>query len=463
MKEQKSKAGKQGIRLNQLNIIFIIVGLAIATMMVVGMYQTSDSFQQVIEVTEAYLSSQQTSGMLKELAEQMSVQCAAFVSAESANEAMQAVQRYAGQMGELRIQLDGDAAYDGETYKEDDYLTAAFGAFSIVSDTQLHAMRLKADTLPVALQAFPAIIQNVALTPKEETMTPDEKIAAAEALIVSEEYKACLNTISAAVDDSHKTSSQRGIKRADQTAQDIRKIINRQKNMVFLFVAIAVAALLFNRFLIIRPIQKSVKNLDQHEPIPIQGSYEVRHLANVYNEVLKDNQMKTDALSFTATHDALTGVYNRAAFDDAYAQYKDEQIGIVVTDVDYFKHYNDEYGHDVGDRVLRVVADKLGEHFRSKDIISRIGGDEFCIILPDTMHAQGKAIARKIQAINEELAESGNDLPPITISAGVAYWNRPNADGSIFKDADNMLLEVKKRRTECCLVYPGPGENEAGT
>ena len=450
-KKEKQMTGNGGIRLSQLNFIFIAIGLIIAALMVYSVYQTSDSFQEVINVTEAYLSSQQTSGMLKEISESMSEASAQFVHTGT----MDAVQRYAGLMGELRVQMDADPACEGYEYKEDEYLTAALGAYGVTSRTEIHAMRLKADTLPIAFQAYPPIIQNETLTEEELAMSPDEKTAAAEMMITSEEYNACRNTIATAVDDSHKTSSQRGTKRAEQTAQDIQRIISRQKIMIFLFILIAVVALLFNRFLIIRPIQKSVRNLDQREPIPVQGSFEVRHLANVYNEVLKDNEAKTEALSFTATHDALTGVFNRAAFDEAYSRYESKQIGLIVVDVDYFKHFNDEFGHDVGDRVLQAVAEEFREHFRAKDIISRIGGDEFCIIMPDTMHAQGSTIAKKIADINAKLAEPMNGLPAITISAGVAFWNRPNAGDSIFKDADNMLLEVKKERKTCCMVYPG--------
>ena len=217
----------------------------------------------------------------------------------------------------------------------------------------------------------------------------------------------------------------------------------------------AVLALLFNRFLIIRPIQKSVENLDRREPIPVRGCYEVRHLAQVYNDVLKDNVEKAAALSYSASHDALTDLYNRAAFDKVYAKYQDSHAGIMIADVDHFKQYNDEFGHDVGDRVLQLVAEKLKAHFRPGDFICRVGGDEFCVILPDTSHSQSEAITEKVRQVNRELAESDEGLPPISISAGFAFWDRPDPGESLFRDADDTLLSVKKARTDCCAVYPG--------
>ena len=181
----------------------------------------------------------------------------------------------------------------------------------------------------------------------------------------------------------------------------------------------------------------------------------MRPLAGVYNEVLQDNEKKTEALSYTATHDALTGVYNRAAFDKMYRMREKDTIGIVVVDVDHFKQYNDEFGHDIGDRVLCEAAAALKRNFRNEDHISRIGGDEFCVIMPGTSQAMGNKIREKFVEINKELAEGNEDLPPITVSAGVAFWDRPKPKGSIFKDADSALLDLKKSRDDCCAVYPG--------
>ena len=148
-------------------------------------------------------------------------------------------------------------------------------------------------------------------------------------------------------------------------------------------------------------------------------------------------------------------MYNRAAFDKAYKKLESGHTGILIADVDRFKQYNDRFGHDVGDRVLYMAADALKRRFREEDHISRIGGDEFCVIMPERDHSAGKEICEWIREINQELAENSGDLPPVTLSAGIAFWNRPNAQGSLFQDADSALLDVKKKREDCCAVYTG--------
>lgn len=440
---------KSGIRLSRLNFFFIIIGLIIAALMIYSMFQTSNSFRQIVSVTESYLSSQQTAGMLKNISDEMSEKCVGFLHSGTPD----LTYAYFGQYSAITAQLDADSSLRDSDASEDEFLIKAVDTFEAMKQTEIRAMRLMADTLPMGMEAFSPQLQAVSLSPEDEALSPEAKKQLALSLVSSEEYLSYSKTIASAVDDSHRIASEKGKNRAVQTEQNVRGVINTQTILVFLFLFVAVLALITNRFLIIRPIQKSVDNLDRREPIPVEGSYEVRHLAQVYNDVLKDNVEKAAALSYAASHDALTGLYNRAAFDKIYQQYKDGHTGIMIADVDHFKQYNDEFGHDIGDRVLKHVADRLSDHFRAGDFICRIGGDEFCVIMPDIPQSESEAMMQKIRDVNAELANIEDDLPPISVSAGFAFWDRPNPKGDLFKDADFVLLKIKKTRADCCAVY----------
>lgn len=439
-----------GIRVGHMNIILIAVGLIVALLMMVSMFQTSDSFSQIADVTNDYLTTQSTAGMLSDMAGRLAEQSTAFVQGGPPD----LTHSWNGQYLTIIAQLD---AYEKEVNNtmEDEFIGQAITAFRENTAAELKAMRFAADSLPMWPNAFPEILRNTELTEEEAALSPEEKKAAAMALLTSESFQANQDLIPLAVDSSHRISSEKGQIRAKQTSERVRGIIRQQTLLIFLFMVIAILALLFNRSLIIAPIQKSVDNLDRREQIPERGSYEVRHLARVYNDILKDNEAKRQALSYTATHDALTGLYNRAAFDKAYKLYQNDTVGVMVADIDHFKSYNDNYGHDVGDQVLCIVADKLREYFRSDDHISRIGGDEFCIIMPNTKHSQGEKLAEKIREINKDLAKPEGGNPAVTISAGFAFWDRPNPESTLFKDADKMLLELKHSRNDCVAVYPG--------
>ena len=452
--ERGRRSGKKntGIRLSRLNILLICAGIVLALLMAIYMYQTSDSVRQIVTVTNDFLSNQQTGGMLKDFARNMSDQAMAFVQSGDPGTA----KAYEGQMNTINTQLD---EYEPDsTYSEiaNEEFGKAVSIFRAMQAEELRAMRLTADTLPQPVRdALPAIVTETELSAEDQALSPEEKKAAAVAILTAEEYAAGEEQISTAVDMNHRYASVAGQERADRTFARVKGIIGDQTILVLMFVALSVLALLLNRKLILAPIRKSVNSLDRRETIPEEGCYEMRHLARVYNDVLKDNEEKTEELSYTASHDALTGVFNRDAFDKFYRQIeKKEHYGIIMLDVDHFKQYNDEFGHDIGDKVLCTAVEAMKRHFRSEDHISRVGGDEFCIIMPGTDQDQAERIREKILLINRELAEDCGDMPPISVSAGIAFWDRPKPDGSLLKDADSALMDLKKTRDKCCAVYP---------
>ena len=456
-REQKGLSGGKntGIRLNHLNIVMICIGLVLATLMGVSMYRTQTSVGEIVTVTNDFLTNQQTGGMLREIASGLGEQAMAFVQSGEVGPA----KAYEGQMNAISAQLEQHDTSTFNSVAAGEAFNKALEAFYSRNGTEKTAMRLVADTMPQpAFEALPDFLKETELSAEDQALSAEAKKGKAVSLLTAENYTGLEDKIRNAIDDSHRLSSQEGSLHAEKNFTLIRQIIGNQRVLVILFVVVSALALMMNRMLIIRPIQKSVENLDNREPIPEQGCYEMRHLARVYNEVLKENEEKTDKLSYAATHDALTGVYNRTDFDRYYRQIeKTQNVGIIVVDVDHFKQYNDDYGHDIGDRVLCTAVEAMKKHFRTVDHISRIGGDEFCVIMPRTSQQDGARISEKIREINRELSENNGDLPPVTISAGVAFWDRPDPEGSLFKDADTVLLEMKKTREDCCAVWGGIG------
>ena len=421
-----------GIRLNRMNILMICIGLIIATLMAVSMYRTTVSVKEIVTVTNNYLSNQSAGGMLRDFATNLGEQAMAFVQSGEVGSA----KSYEAQMEVINARL---AQYEPETSNSaaaNSEFTTAMEAFRARNSLEISAMRLAAATMPAPqFEALPDFLKNEELSEEDQALPDEDKKGKALSLLTSDSYAQLETTIRESIDRSHRLSSEEGQQQADQTFTEVRNLVGNQMVLVILFVIVSALALMINRMLIIAPIQKSVDNLDHREPIPEKGSYEMRHLARVYNEVLKENEEKENKLSYAASHDALTGVYNRTDFDRYYRKIeKMQNVGLIVLDVDHFA---------------------MKRHFRTEDHISRIGGDEFCIIMPGTGQADGKQISEKILEINRELSEQSGDLPPVTISAGIAFWNRPNPEGSLFKDADTALLNIKRTREDCCEVWGG--------
>ena len=130
-----------------------------------------------------------------------------------------------------------------------------------------------------------------------------------------------------------------------------------------------------------------------------------------------------------------------------------EHMALILIDVDYFKSVNDTYGHAVGDRVLKRVADILRGSFRSVDVLCRIGGDEFAVIMTRVNSSMRQLVYNKICRANELLQHPTDDLPPVSLSVGVAFSDRENPQGDIFTDADAALYRVKEAGRKGCQIY----------
>ena len=157
----------------------------------------------------------------------------------------------------------------------------------------------------------------------------------------------------------------------------------------------------------------------------------------------KKEQQRIKYLSF---HDELTGLYNRRYFENEINRLNDARtlpISIIVADLDNLKFINDNYGHIEGDKYIIKAADILSNIFRSEDIIARIGGDEFAVILPDTTSEVAAGI---VERIKEEF-DNCNDYKSFAISIG--YASKKNYSLSleeIFIQADKEMYRDKSAK-----------------
>jgi two-component system chemotaxis response regulator CheY len=179
-----------------------------------------------------------------------------------------------------------------------------------------------------------------------------------------------------------------------------------------------------------------------------------------------------------AMHDTLTGLFNRRAIRDrALAElnrlardHTSGPLSVILLDVDRFKIINDSYGHDAGDRALRLVAGLLAEHLRNYDVVGRWGGEEFLLLLPGASVAEAKAAAERIR---ERLADTDLGLngggSAVTASFGVATVTpetvRPGGTGGeqwldrLVRAADRALYQAKGKGRNQVVVAPTVDES----
>ncbi len=179
------------------------------------------------------------------------------------------------------------------------------------------------------------------------------------------------------------------------------------------------------------------------------------------NDRLHRSTQDMEALRSTLKHaraealtDGLTGLANRKMFDEtlkrrvAEANEDHSPLCLMLCDIDFFKRFNDTWGHQTGDQIIRFIASTLQKHARTEHLVARYGGEEFAIIMPRTTLAQAKALAESLRGTIEckkLLRKSTNeDLGCVTISGGIALL-RPNETPTSLVERADVCLYASKR------------------
>ena len=176
---------------------------------------------------------------------------------------------------------------------------------------------------------------------------------------------------------------------------------------------------------------------------------ELEHTTEIVNKLKKDlENIRQEALT-----DGLTGLANRKSFDTSIdeiqltARTEDKPFSLMMMDIDHFKTFNDNYGHQVGDQVIRLVSRTLIDGVKGRDIAARYGGEEFAVILPETPLEGAVRVAEtlRVAIADKEIVNrsTGNKLGQITVSIGVAEYSDGETVHDMIERADEALYAAK--------------------
>jgi diguanylate cyclase (GGDEF)-like protein len=160
----------------------------------------------------------------------------------------------------------------------------------------------------------------------------------------------------------------------------------------------------------------------------------------------------------SSIRDAASGAFNRRHFEQRFvaeaqfAERRDSPLSLLLVDIDQFKLVNDDFGHLVGDSVLRVVAANMQRMLRPDDVLARYGGDEFVVLCRDTTLKNARILAERIRVSNERLAlmAQGNEFH-ITSSIGVACAGERDEFNALVATADRALYAAKAKGRNCVV------------
>ncbi len=156
-----------------------------------------------------------------------------------------------------------------------------------------------------------------------------------------------------------------------------------------------------------------------------------------------------EKLRYLSTHDALTGLYNRLYFEEQMQGMENgscDPVGLIMCDLDGLKIINDTLGHEKGDRLLKAVAEVMLHSFRNDDIVARVGGDEFAILLP---FSSREDVKNAVERIDNNINKYNQDNPEMLLSISLGYAVKQDGNTSIgvaFEEADNNMYREKLNR-----------------
>jgi len=201
-----------------------------------------------------------------------------------------------------------------------------------------------------------------------------------------------------------------------------------------------------------------------------KGSLSREKLSNIIDVALdkwtrlQQAMADKEKLERLATFDSLTGLYNRRATLGKLRElitlanrYK-EDFSLIMLDIDHFKTVNDRYGHLTGDEALEAIATLIRRNIRDTDIVGRYGGEEFIIILPKTALSSAWVVAERLRSIIEkaQMKDSAGNVFAITVSQGLAGWERDEDAVSLISRVDEALYKAKEKGRNRVQILLGP-------
>ena len=446
------KIKEQGVSLKIASTLMLIVSIGITSVIVFASARAFSNFMALEKSTNEYIALEEEASKLMVASDYLTeeVQCYTVMGdrkyLDNYFEEVFVAQRREKAVGAMEAVLpDSLALYE---------LKDSMRHSEMLMGREYYAMRLvleaQGDT------DIPEPLKTVVLTEDDASLNSAEKMNLAKSMVHDTEYylqkseiRRNLNECLKALKDSTFNSHQGMEKTAKRALISLMVLILIQT-------ALIIAMILLHSNLGIRPLLKAVDHIKKDESIPLAGASEFRYLAGAYNVMFNAYRSNITNLNYKASHDELTGTYNRAGYEIIKGSVDMKSSALMIIDCDEFKQINDSYGHETGDKVLKKVAAALIKHYRSEDYVCRVGGDEFLVLmvhLNAVNYDPRELIERKMQMVNEELSDVSDGVPKISLSAGVSFDSKCIDPDEMFRRADMALYHVKENGRNGCRFY----------
>ena len=452
------KARNEGLSLRSTFFVMLIISLGVTGILLFTIYRTFNSYNALSDATDTYIELQQAADNLMRASDYLTEEARCYVvlgdrdHLDNYFHEAEVVKRRENAIRVMESRLPLSDALDS--------LKDAMEESLSLMDREYYSMLLvlKAEED----ENIPEAMRNTTLKPEDEALTAEKKMLLAQRMMHDGEYyvrkyriranlQLCINALK---NSTHGTQNEMETRVYGDLVWTAVLIILQS---VFLILLLFITTRLG-----INPLLQAVEHIKKDQKLPIMGAHEFRYLAGTYNKMYTAYKKSISKLSFKASHDELTNVYNRAGYDLIIRSIDTSSTAYLLIDADKFKKINDQNGHEVGDRILKKLADTLRQNFRPDDYIFRIGGDEFVVFMVHVDQKVRHLIEKKVEQINMELANTEDGLPEISVSVGVSLCPENAQPQEMYREADIALYYVKENGRKGCSFYRPGLEQKAG-
>lgn len=440
MKKDKATGG---IRLRIMNYVLGGLTLAMAIAMLVTTFLAVVGYNSLRRTSEAFFECRDGAEQIQDASDYLTEHVRYYVGSGM----RQYLDDYFAEAKVTQRRETGLAALEKhfagtELYND---LQRAVDASYELMEVEYRAMRLRLETLDGEdLADYPKEVRDAQLDPAYLAMTREEQMDQSRKLVYDEPYEEMKAEITGQVDKCLAGLEDHLQQRQERQARQLRTLVFVEQVLIVHVVAAVALLVVLTSMKVFHPLIRAERLIRNEKQLPEDGgSYEYRFFAGTYNRMLEASRESREQLAFKASHDYLTGIFNRSGLDRYLDRAAEGRNALVLVDLDGFKRVNDTYGHDAGDRILQRLSEKLSAAFRSGDRICRIGGDEFAVIMWNAGVESKEMIREKIASINAEMRLSTGEIPAASVSVGVAFGGE-GTGRDLFRHADRELYRVKR-------------------
>lgn len=459
--EETGKKSVKGLRIRTLNYIMIFISCILCLLLIFATNHASKQYENSIAATDNYISCQKNTEMVTEGSDYLTEQVQLYVITMQ----IEYMHNYFTEVNETRRREKALSELEKYPINKEavEFIRTAIERSNELMESEIYAMKLIALSQGAEEENLPKEVQETELSADDQLLTPEEMVKKARNIIFASSYQdaksVIINNISYFIDTMIDNTHQK-----QQTSfNELKQTMKRQQILISILFLLNVITFITVIILIIKPLHVYIKCIKEEKQLKGIGSYEFRNLASIYNNICEINAAHEAFLRHRAEHDPLTGIMNRGTFDELkqYLKVNPCALALLIIDIDNFKQINDGYGHEVGDEILKKVAKLIKESFRSNDYPARIGGDEFAVIVTEIMPEMKTSLLKKAAMMNEILKNPSDDLPPVSLSIGIAFGKNGFAD-DLYTKADRALYIVKENGRCGCRIYEEEGSKNKG-